>query len=153
MTTYNNPGGPIRPAPLRSGGPPSKSVEYYVNKHINPELVDEIAESQAKELLDIAPTQLRRFYEDVLTLRRRLEVAAGQAQLTPAAAFDALRVDFKMLKAKAHYAVARNLRLKPLKTFFDLHVPKVTTAQDFHIFCKHFEAVIAFHKFFKEGDR
>jgi CRISPR-associated protein Csm2 len=121
--------------------------------------VDEEAVRWAKEFKDIKASQLRRFYEHVLSLRRRLDVESEQATGSRSEdAFARLRPEFKMLRAKAVYTYGRaGTRDRPafqrLAQFFTNHTAAVQNLKDFEAFCQHFQAVMAFHKFYapKEG--
>ena len=125
--------------------PMPRPINYFRDGKLLPELLDREAERVARQLDRVSTSQLRRFYEDVLNLRRRL--AAEHA-------WEALRADFKMLKAKAVYANGRSERTFPREflQFFIDHVEAVKTARDFEAFCKHFQAVVAFHKFYGRED-
>lgn len=114
-------------------------------------LMDSQAEELAQQLNQVTTTQLRRFYDDVLTLRQRLMAEQRQGR-DKEAVFNDLRADFKMLKAKAVYAHGRSEKTvpRPLLQFFIDHVAAVNSARDFEAFCKHFQAVVAFHKFYGE---
>ncbi len=144
------------PAGRPSGNQPSQmptipkpeKVEYLRNDHLREELVDVEAQNWAERFKDVKPTQLRRFYEHVLALKRRLDESPNPQQL-----FEAIRAEFKMLKAKAVYTAGRNNKLQPLLQFFVNHTAAVKTLKDFEAFLKHFEAVVAFHKFYGEGTR
>lgn len=137
-------GGPKPPKKLPTPNP----VTYYQNDKLAPELMDSEAEAVAQRLQSVTTTQLRRFYEDVLNLRQRLPLDAKKAE----AIWEHLRTDFKMLKAKAVYANGRSDKTFPqeLLQFFIDHVHSVQTVKDFEAFCKHFQAVVAFHRYFRE---
>ena len=115
-------------------------------------LMDSQAEDLAQRLSQVTTTQLRRFYDDVLTLRQRLAAEQRQGR-DKEAVFNDLRADFKMLKAKAVYAHGRSEKTmpRPLLQFFIDHVAAVNSARDFEAFCKHFQAVVAFHKFYGDN--
>ena len=56
-----------------------------------------------------------------------------------------------MLKAKAVYANGRDRGHtfpNEMLQFVVSHVHGVKTARDFDAFCRHFQAVVAFHKFY-----
>ena len=115
-------------------------------------LMDHQAEDLAQRLSQVTTTQLRRFYDDVLALRQRLAAEQRQGR-DKEAVFNDLRADFKMLKAKAVYAHGRSEKTmpRPLLQFFIDHVAAVNSARDFEAFCKHFQAVVAFHKFYGDN--
>jgi CRISPR-associated protein Csm2 len=136
-------------APPLKNLPTPRPVAYFRDGKLIPELMDSEAERIARELGQVSTTQLRRFYEDVLNLRQRLAAAVGR-QDNAEEVFSRLRADFKMLKAKAVYANGRSGKAFPreLLQFFIDHVEAVKNARDFEAFCKHFQAVVAFHKFY-----
>ena len=136
--------------------PQARDVVYFKDDRPDPDLMDRVAEDQAKDFdrEGLKPTQLRRHYDDVITLRQRLNAMASKPGEARERAFDALRADFKMLKAKAAYAYGRDHKTFPksLLQFFVDHVHSVKTARDFDVFFQHFQAVVAFHKFYKPND-
>lgn len=143
-------GNPPEPKSL----PAPRQVTYFqADGSLMPALMDSQAEDLARQLSQVTTTQLRRFYDDVLTLRQRLAAEQRQGR-DREAVFNDLRADFKMLKAKAVYTYGRSEKektktvLRPLLQFFIDHVAAVNSARDFEAFCKHFQAVVAFHKFY-----
>lgn len=156
--------------PYQSGKPPYKggsggkpvntipepqTILYFIDGKPNPRLMDEDAQQLGEALANrdnLKPSQLRRYYDDVLTLRSRLDAMARKPGPKREEAFTLLRADFKMLKAKAAYAYGRQLIRERLLQFFVNHVHSVNSADDFDVFCRHFQAVIAFHKFYKPKD-
>lgn len=148
--------------PQRHGGgrspnviPDPQTIRYYIDGKPNPTLMDDEAQTLGEALAlqdNLKPSQLRRYYDDVWTLRTRLDAIARKPGPAREEAFSLLRADFKMLKAKAAYAYGRQLIKKRLLQFFVNHVHSVQTANDFDVFCRHFQAVVAFHKFYKPRD-
>lgn len=125
--------------------PRPEKVVYLENDRLRSQLVDEEAEKWAKQLNEVAPSQLRRFYEHVLSLKRRLDENNEKEREE---AFRGLRPEFKLLKAKAVYMAGRKRELEPLLQFFINHTSSVEDVRQFDAFCKHFEAVVAFHKYY-----
>jgi CRISPR-associated protein Csm2 len=153
---YQNPSGRGGPPPRPQGGyqssaaelPKPQPVSYFENGNkLRAALVDTEAEDWAGQFRDVSTSQLRRFYEHVITLRRRLDECPDEKRLNE---FELLRPEFKMLKAKAAYTVGRETKRLPLLQFFVNHTNAVKTVHDFSAFVRHFEAVIAFHKYFKD---
>jgi CRISPR-associated protein Csm2 len=107
--------------------------------HIRPALLDDEARKAAIELEKISTTQLRRFFEQVVTIKRRLELdhAIPDAEILAQVAF---------LKASAAYAAGRDRNNAPVLKFLVKHSNTIQTKRDFLDFHRHFEAVVAFHK-------
>lgn len=153
MSTPSRPGGTRTQPGLRAGtqspaegGLPE--VKYYENGKLRPELLDEEAMEVGKLLAGsgLRRAQLRRFYGDVLVLRRRFEIAsAGTPIEERESVFQEILPEFRLLKAKAFYANKRKILPIEMKNFLERHVRAVKTWEDFHAFCRHFEAVVAFH--------
>jgi len=152
----SNRSGAVRPhgQPAGTKAQPASptAVEYFDNNgNLREELVDAEAETEGKKLAEakLRHTQLRRYYEDVLNLRRRLEhECANQPGSNEEEVFRKLRPEFKMLRAKAYYAHKRSSKIFPdaFKDFIERHVHSVQTAAQFRAFCQHFQAVVAFHR-------
>lgn len=152
----NRGGQPARapqPAAQQSALPP---VKYFDEKgKLRPELLDEeamqVGEALARAELESA--QLRRFYGDVLSLRRRFEIRSAGVPLSQRAdVFADILPEFRLLRAKAFYANKRSKKILPdeMKNFIQRHVDAVKSWQDFLAFCRHFEAVVAFHYAFSK---
>ncbi|MGQ9634952.1 MAG: type III-A CRISPR-associated protein Csm2 [Bryobacteraceae bacterium] len=123
-------------------------MKYYENGKLRPALLDEEAMQVGKLLArsGLRSAQLRRFYGDVLALRRRFESAsAGTPIEERESVFQEILPEFRLLKAKAFYANKRKILPMEMKNFLERHVRAVKTWEDFHAFCRHFEAVVAFH--------
>lgn len=141
---------PAKNAPGERAGTGTGKVMYFTAEgNLREALVDQEAEEQGKALQTVAPAQLRRYYEDVLNLRRRLEhESANVAGADPEKIWQKLRPEFRMLRAKAYYAHKRSEKVftKDFRDFIETHVRSVETLREFLAFCRHFEAVVAFHK-------
>jgi len=106
------------------------------------DLLDKEAQAAAIALENISTTQLRRFFEQVGAIKRRIEVdpdGVGDSEVLAQVAF---------LKASAAYAAARSKdnENKPVLEFVVKHANSIRTRPDFLDFHRHFETVIAFHK-------
>lgn len=152
---YRPPGGGGNRPPRQDNEQPIVAVQirYFSEKGIpDSRLLDEEAEKIGKSLADnnLAPTQLRRFFEDVHVLKRRMEHETANTGESSGVVFARLLPEFKMMRAKAYYARKRLKGNFPqeLLQFFVNHTASVKSAEDFSVFCKHFEAVVAFHKYY-----
>lgn len=127
--------------------PPTEPVRYFSGndkKAIETRLLGEEAEKVAKKLAEVPASQLRRFYAEVMALKRRAELAG--------ASDEEIRAQLTLLRAKAAYTWQRQSRYPgELVAFFTRHAASVQTREDFlRGFQPHFEAVMAFHKVFEK---
>ena len=129
--------------------PQPREVKYFADtarKAMRPDLVGTLAEKLAQETRQVAASQMRRLYGDVLALDRRLAVGANLP-------VEAIQAHMALLKAKAAYAFKRVDDRKreefpiSLLQFFVDHAASVRDQEDFAAFRRIFEAVIAYHKF------
>lgn len=124
----------------------ARPARYYTGNGTTPraELFDAEAQEEARLWVGIAPSQLRRFFGQVMADRRRLELKGSAAD------DDEARVAMALLKASAAYTAAREPKRKPLADFVAHHQDKVAGVRDFNTFARHFEAVVAWHKVFEK---
>lgn len=110
------------------------------------EAVLEEAEVVARQLASLPASQLRRFYSAATALKRQLELDGKRA-----IADDEIRTRLGLLKAQAAYTWKRGRDYPTeLVAFFTRHADAVRTRDDFlRGFCRHFEAVVAYHKVFE----
>jgi CRISPR type III-A-associated protein Csm2 len=126
---------------------PDQPVRYFsANDPSAPErdLLGSKAEEVAKKLASVPASQLRRFYAEVMALKRRAELT----DITDAE----IQAQLMLLRAKAAYTWKRQEKKYPeeLVAFFNRHAHSVTSKTDFlRGFQPHFEAVMAFHKVFE----
>ncbi len=128
----------------------SKGVSLFDPSKKEKELLDTLAEEQAKRIDELNSTQLRRFFGDVKEQYRRFEAAAAQRQSEEEIA-DLYRTKheplFKMLRSKVAYASRSDGQAKipqSFATFLSEGVRKVNNDREYRLFVKHFEAVVGF---------
>lgn len=117
-------------------------------KTINANLLDAEAQKTARSMRELAPSQLRRFYGQVVAFRTRLET-------NPSISDAEVEAQVAAMKAAAAYAGARKQPVE-LVDLFVAASNSVHTAADFVAFARHMQAVVAFHKVYainKEGAR
>ncbi len=128
--TYKRP----KPYPKDTQNRPDRyTIEENGVAKIRPALIDAEAREEAKKCNKVSDTQMRRFFGATKAERVKSNSEA--------------KVLMAVLKAKAHYAAARDSKNKTLADFFGHHAKLIQTSDDFHHFVQHFEAVIAYHKF------
>jgi CRISPR-associated protein Csm2 len=119
----------------------SERAAYLMTEKPGPGFLDADARAQAERLAGLAASQLRRFYAMVTGFKRRLELdeeRIGENEVQAQMAY---------LKAAAAYAVMRR-QPDELVRFFTIHANSVRTREQYRTFCRHFEAVVAYHKVF-----
>lgn len=133
--------------------PTATRIQYFSEKQkLDPVLVDakaqEWASSFVRENTPLKTTQMRRFYDDLKAIERRIllgkDVHAQQAN------FERDRALILMFKAKAVYAEKRRVSPRAFTQFIFDHMESIKELRDFQAFLKIFEAVVAFHRFFSE---
>ena len=100
--------------------------------------------NQRETKKNLSSTQIRKFYEEVLNLKQKLDNGEDFRKILPY---------FKMLKAKANVAYQRDVINTNFKTFIEENVDYVTKGENleemkkkFKVFCTFFEAVVAYAK-------
>lgn len=126
-------------------------ASYITDAAPGPAFLDADARSQAEKFQNIPPSQLRRFYGMVVGFKRRID-------LNPENRIGAPDVQAQMayLKAAAAYAAMRMPERdhpEELLQFFIGPANSVKTPAHFEQFCRHFEAVVAYHKVFGKERR
>ncbi|MFH1760191.1 MAG: type III-A CRISPR-associated protein Csm2 [bacterium] len=92
----------------------------------------------------LTSAQLRRFYNDVKSIEKRIDSGTDFAKVLPM---------IKMIKSKVSYASNPKKKKVPgeFRKFIDTCINNISNKEDFKAFCKHFEAVVGY--FYGEGVR
>lgn len=88
------------------------------------------------------PTQIRKFYDEVLRFDSMLK--------TNPTDFDNILPYLKMLNAKVAYAMGRDLVSKGFKDFISTSLNQIKDKDDFDAFAGLFEAFMGYYKFYDE---
>jgi CRISPR-associated protein Csm2 len=129
--------------------PEPKALTYYKDdekKILDPELLDSKAGETALNCKDLKTTQMRRFYDDLKAIERK--IMSGKDLQAQQANFERDRALIVMFKAKAVYAEKRRVAPPEFTQFIFDHVASIKDLNDFKAFIKVFESVVAFHKFY-----
>lgn len=126
-------------------------------KQIDVELFSSKAELWAKQISEESgektnnPTQIRKFYDEVLRFDGMLKSIPDEKQKDE---FVQLLPYIKMLNAKAAYALGRNrLISEKFKEFINCTVKEIHDKDDFDVFASFFEAFMGFYKFVYKGKK
>lgn len=137
------------------------NIQFKTNDgKIDPELFSTQAENAAKEVFQgqlktsgkaNKPTQLRKFYDEVLRFDGILKSISSEQQNDE---FEKLLPYLKMLNAKAAYAMGRDLITEEFKKFLTQSINQIKNKNDFDMFTSLFEAFMGFYKYYDEkGER
>lgn len=124
-------------------------------KIINTELFSKDAEAFAKEIYEEGggrnkPTQIRKFYDEVLRFESMLK---GMTQEKQKDEFNNILPYLKMLNAKAAYSMGRDLVSQEFKDFISTSLNQIKDKDDFEVFRGLFESFIGFYKFEEENGK
>lgn len=128
-------------------------IEFYkdtVKKKLNPDLFSLKAEELAKNISDEGntkinkPSQIRKFYEEVLKFDNRLKTNEDD--------FDNILPYLKMINAKVAYAVGRDLVSKGFKDFISTSLEQINDKKDFDVFASLFEAFMGYYKYYRPSE-
>ncbi len=131
--------------------PIPKPLKYYIDnekKTLNPDLLDEEARKNAENFVLLKTTQMRKFYDDLKAIERKIMV--GKDDNEQKTNFERDRALIVMFKAKAAYAEKRRVAPREFTQFIFDHVASINDLKDFKGFLKVIEAVVAFHKFYSK---
>lgn len=149
---------PQRPAGggNRGGGndslPTPTPVSYFEadKKTLKKELLDQNAIKWADSFKELKTSQMRRFYDDLKAIERKI-LMAGDVRAQEDA-FKQNRALITMFKAKAVYAQKRKVSPREFTQFIFDHEASIKDLKDFKAFLKVFEAVVAFHRFYSRDN-
>mgnify|MGYP005836199699 CR=1 FL=1 len=131
--------------------PKPQKISYFKDpksKVLDPELLDTQAIKWAKAFAELKTSQMRRFYDDLKAIERK--ILAGNGPQEQAVNFEKAWPMVVIFKAKAAYAEKRNFAPRAFTQFIFDHVSSIQDLSDFQSFLKVFEAVVAFHKYFSK---
>lgn len=131
-------------------------VQYFNKSIIRKDLLADSALDWAKKLSNVPPSQLRRFYKEVMNLKRRIELSTGidnNSEEDIKKIDDEVVKEMMLIRAKAAYTYQRSRKYgEDFLKFFNDHAFSVENKKDFmEGFQPHFEAVMAFHKVYAKG--
>jgi CRISPR-associated protein Csm2 len=133
--------------------PQGTSMPYFRDagkQQLDDRLLDERARQWAQSFAQarkpLKTTQMRRFYDELKAIQRKILLGRDQAERE--ANFQRDKALVTMFKAKAVYAQNREVSPPEFTQFIFDHVASIKDLKDFNAFLKVFEAVVAFHKFF-----
>ena len=114
-------------------------------------LAETVFDGQLRNSKANKPTQLRKFYDEVMRFDSMLKSVPPDKQNDE---FEKILPYLKMLNAKAAYAMGRDLVTKEFKDFIAQSLSQVNNRNDFEVFNGLFEAFMGFYKYYDEkGER
>lgn len=135
-------------------------IKFWENREkkiIKADLFSEQARKIAEEVFNEAdskknkPTQLRKFYDEVLRFESILKSLSAEKQSEE---FKKMLPYLMMLNSKVAYVEARDLVSKNFRDFIKKSLEEIKTKDDFDAFSGLFEAFMGFYKYYDEkGER
>jgi len=126
--------------------PIPQKVQYYTDqakKNLDSALLESRSAEWAKDFGEaLKSSQLRRFYDDLKAIERKIMMGNQEEN------FERDRSLIALFKAKSVYAEKRKVSPPSFTQFIFDHVASINDLKDFKAFLKVFEAVVAYHKFF-----
>lgn len=129
------------------------NINFWENKD-KKILMSDLFSEQAKTIADEVfsekdnkknnPTQLRKFYDEVLRFSSILKTLPTDKQTEE---FNKMLPYLMMLNSKAAYAEARELVSKKFREFISKSLLQIKTKDDFEAFAGLFEAFMGFYKY------
>ncbi len=117
---------------------------------LNVELFSQKAEDLARRLKDDKnknrPSQLRKFYDQVLEIDARLR------KLGSAEDFEVVRAQLHLLLARSAYAQGRGLITGEFREFLKACISQIRSPEDLAVFRDVFEAFMAYYKMYRPKD-
>lgn len=137
------------------------ALEFWkdrAKKELNLDLFSKVAETSAKAVAEKStmtmnnPTQLRRFFDEIVTFDSRFKMAIAKASTKEEreVAFKQQLPFVHMLIPKVRYAEARKLVSTEFTTIIKEAIDNLKEPEDIKVFTSFFEAFIGHFKYFKE---
>jgi CRISPR-associated protein Csm2 len=129
------------------------NISFWENKDkkiLKSDLFSEQAKTIADEVFSEKdnrknnPTQLRKFYDEVLRFSSIMKTLPAEQQTEE---FNKMLPYLMMLNSKAAYAEARDLVSRKFKEFINKSLLQIKTKDDFEAFSGLFEAFMGFYKY------
>lgn len=121
-------------------------MQFYKEKGmVRPELMDTEAAKIADRILKVKPTQMRRIFDQVKQLRRRLEAGEEWGQIEPLVRLQKAQLAYTIRRGKKNGGRESEASWDELGKFLNDCIDSVKTQADYSVFCDLMEAVYAYH--------
>ncbi len=121
-------------------------MKYFTSEgNIRPELFDQEAVKVADGILRIKPTQMRRIFDQIKQLRRRLDAGEVWEKILPLIKLQKAQMAYTIRRGKISGGRDRENDWKNLELFMNDGLDSVKTAEDYAAFTDMMEAVYAYH--------
>jgi CRISPR-associated protein Csm2 len=118
----------------------------YNNAETLNNLIDSINKFAKGLKSDVKTTQIRKFYDKLRSLERKLEKSKLSSQKKEELN-EQVRIGVLSLKPLLAYAVGRNEKLRDLVDVLNVAIDKVKDYDDFKKFVEFFQTIVAYHKY------
>lgn len=120
-------------------------MTFYNDAHeVRPELFDAEALAIAQKIQQVNQTQMRRMFDQIKQLQRRLEAGEEWGKINPLVRLQKAQIAYTIRRGRANNRVKEADWLN-LEKFINDGIDSVKTQQDYAVFCDMMEAVYAYH--------
>lgn len=121
-------------------------MQFYKEKgKVRPELMDAEASSIAGRILKVKPTQMRRIFDQVKQLQRRLDAGESWDDIEPLVRLQKAQLAYTIRRGKKNGGRESEPSWDELGKFLNDGIDSVKTQKDYSVFCTLMEAVYAYH--------
>lgn len=121
-------------------------MEFYTSQgNLRPELMDKEAAAIAGKILSVKPTQMRRIFDQIKQLQRRLDAGETWEKIEPLVRLQKAQLAYTVRRGKKNGGRQSEPAWDALEKFLFDGIDSVKTRHDYGAFCNLMEAVYAFH--------
>jgi len=121
-------------------------INFYASeKNIRPELLDSEALKYANTMLHVKPTQMRRIFDQVKHLEKRLQGGESWEKIEPLVKMQKAHIAYTVRRGKKNGGMDSETSWINLEKFINDGIESVNSKEDYSTFCLLMEAVYAFY--------
>lgn len=121
-------------------------IQFYTEKEkIRPEIMDCEAQKIASTILNVSPTQMRRIFDQIKQLQKRLNAGESWEDIEPLVRLQKAQLVYTIRRGKKNAGKAKEPSWDNLQHFLEEGIDSIKTDADYQAFCMMMEAVYAYH--------
>jgi len=112
---------------------------------IRPELLDTEASTVANGILNVSPTQMRRIFDQIKQLQKRLDGGETWPDIDPLVRLQKAQLAYTIRRGKKNGGRQKEGSWDSLQRYLEEGINSIKTEKDYRVFCMMMEAVYAYH--------